>query len=338
MQSVLITGGAGYIGSHVAYLLAQQKVNVIVLDAFNHRQQFNPPWATVVRGDYADKKLLCDIFSMYNIQAVIHCAGFIEVADSVQRPLSFYENNVAKTVKLIELMVEHEVKNIIFSSSCAVYGTPEYTPIDEAHTTTPISPYGKTKLMIEAIIHDCAQAYDISYINLRYFNASGALAQEQLGEQHQPETHLIPLALRAALKNTPFTAYGQDFETRDGSAIRDFVHVLDIAQAHVCAYDHVLAQRPSDTFNLGTGNGQTVKEIITAVEHICRTKIKVIWQAPRKGDPPVLVADAAKACNILRWQPRYSHLDFIIQSAFSFEQQRAKLACYQTQASTTVPR
>lgn len=326
MQStILVTGGAGYIGSHIAYLLARNDYHVICLDTFNHQQHFSPSWATIIHGDCADKTLLHSLFKTYNVTAVIHCAAYIEVSESLHHPLNFYHNNVAKTISLLEIMIDHQIKNFIFSSSCAVYGNPVYTPLDEHHNTQPISPYGSTKLMIESILHDCSKAYDISYIALRYFNAAGALAEENLGEQHQPETHILPRLLHAALESLPFTAYGQDFQTRDGSAIRDFIHVLDIAQAHLCAVKHLERENPSDIFNLGTGRGNTVKEMISTVEKICRTSLKVMWEKPRPGDPAILVADAQKAHNILNWEPRLSDIAFIVQSALSFERVRHSL-------------
>lgn len=327
MQStILITGGAGYIGSHIAYLLARNSYHVICLDTFNHQQCFSPSWATVIHGDCADKTLLHSLFKTYTITAVIHCAAHIEVSESLYHPLTFYHNNVAKTISLLEVMVDHQVTNFIFSSSCAVYGDPIYTPLDEEHSTCPISPYGNTKLMVESILKDCSMAYNISYVSLRYFNAAGALTEEGLGEQHQPETHLLPRLLQSALESLPFTAYGQDFQTRDGSAIRDFVHVLDIAQAHLCAVTHLEQENPSDIFNLGTGRGSSVKEMIATVEQVCRTPLKVMWEKPRPGDPAILVADAQKARNILNWEPRLSDITFIVQSALSFERIRNSLA------------
>jgi UDP-glucose 4-epimerase len=316
--TILVTGGAGYIGSHTAYLLAQQGYQVIIIDSFIHNQYFNPRWATVIKSDFADTVALEKIFTTYNIHAVMHFAAYIEVGESVKNPLKFYENNVSKTITLLQKMLEHGVNNIIFSSSCAVYGIPERLPLTEDHPKNPISPYGKTKFMIETILQDADDTYGLHYVALRYFNAAGALPEECLGEQHKPETHIIPLLLCAALQESPFTIFGNDYETKDGTAIRDYLHVLDIAQAHLCALQHLEHGNPSDCFNLGTGSGVSVKEMIETIEEIIRTPIKKVWEQRRAGDPAVLVADPSKAQNILQWQPRYSDLNFILQSARAF--------------------
>lgn len=318
-QTILVIGGAGYIGSHTAYLLAQNNYNVIILDSFVHKQYFNPSWANITRGNFGDAEFLKKIFSEYTIDAVMHFAACIEVGQSVKDPLSFYKNNVSNTVQLLEVMLEHNVKQIVFSSSCAVYGTPTYLPLTEDHPKSPISPYGKTKAMVETIFEDAASAYDLKYVNLRYFNAAGALPEEQLGEQHKPETHLIPLLLEAALNHKPFSIFGSDYNTKDGTAVRDYLHVLDIAHAHLQALKHIHNNNPSDSFNLGTGTGVSVKEMVEMVQRVCHTSIKTEWHKRRAGDPPVLVADPSKAQSILQWQPRYSDLEFIIKSALAFK-------------------
>lgn len=318
VPSILVTGGAGYVGSHIALLLAQLGYSVIVLDSFVHHQPFNPSWATVIKADYADTAVLSHIFTTYDVQAVMHCAGFIEVGQSVKDPFAFYKNNVVKTLTLLETMLQHNVKRIIFSSTCAVYGIPIVLPLVESHHKHPISPYGKTKLMIEDIFQDAHTAYGLEYINLRYFNVAGAYPQEGLGEQHDPETHVIPLLLRACAHKKPFTVFGNDYPTPDGTAIRDYLHVRDIADAHVRAMNYLLAGNPSTSFNLGTGHGYSVKEMLKVVEHVCNTSIDVIWAARRPGDPPVLVADPSKACAILGWKPHYSDIDTIIRTAYEF--------------------
>jgi len=317
--TVLVIGGAGYIGSHTAYLLAQRNYKVIILDSFVHHQYFNPSWATVIKNDFADTQTLNDIFTTYSIDAVMHFAACIEVGESVKNPLKFYENNVSKTIALLNAMKSHNVNKLIFSSSCAVYGTPQQLPLTENHQKNPISPYGKTKLMIEAILEDLSAAYDFNYVSLRYFNAAGALPEEQLGEQHKPETHIIPLLLQAALNKLPFNIFGDDYNTKDGTAVRDYLHVLDIGHAHLAALEHLNNGNPSDCFNLGTGNGISVKEMITAVENVCRQPINKNWHKRRAGDPPVLVADPSKAQTILNWQPKYSEIEFILKSALAFE-------------------
>lgn len=316
-QTILITGGAGYIGSHTAYRLAQQGYTVVILDNFSYGQTWDHSWATCIVGDFADKKILDSIFTTYSIQAVMHFAAYAQVGDSVKAPLTYYENNVSKTVKLIEVMLEHNVKKIIFSSSCAVYGIPEQLPITEFHPCNPINPYGATKCMVERILQDVAFSDGLTFVSLRYFNAAGGLPELGLFEQHEPETHLIPLLFKAAFEHKPFTLFGINHETFDGSCVRDFLHVLDIAQAHFLALMHLMHNLPSDIFNLGTGKGFSVKQVLAVAEKVCQHKITVVCAPKRAGDPAVLVADASKAHDILGWRPQYSDLEFVLRSAFA---------------------
>ncbi len=313
-QTILMIGGAGYIGSHVAYLASKQ-YRVILLDALLHGQVFAHPWATFVRGDYGDKTLLEALFSQNRIDAVMHFAGHIEVGESVRNPLSYYHNNVANTITLLQVMRAYACNTLIFSSSCAVYGAPQYTPINEEHPCNPMSPYGKTKAIIEQLLYDCDHAYGIKYVSLRYFNAAGALPQHGLYEQHHPETHLIPLLIRAAYQQTPFSIFGTDYDTPDGSCIRDFLHVVDIAEAHVRALDYLNQGNASLCCNLGTGHGISVKQVIAMVERVIGLGISVIEKSRRPGDPAVLVADASKAEAILGWQALKSDFEGIIQDA-----------------------
>lgn len=314
-KTVVITGGAGYIGSHVGFAFASQGYNVIVLDNFRHGQQFNHAWATVIRGDYGDAQLLEKIFTSYSVHAVIHCASLIEVRESLSNPLSYYHNNVSNTVTLLQAMHAHGVRKLIFSSSCAVYGTPQQIPITEDHPTAPISPYGRTKLMIETIMRDSCAAHGLAFVALRYFNAAGAYPEYNLGEQHVPETHLIPLALQAAYYGKPFSIFGTKLPTPDGSCVRDFVHVRDIADAHLRALEHLDKGLPSDIFNLGMGCGYSVKMVLDAVQRVTGKKMIILEQLAREGDPAVLVADASKARDVLRWETRFSGLEFIVASA-----------------------
>lgn len=325
MHTILVTGGAGYIGSHTGLLLSQHGYHVIVIDSLLQQQTPNCPWATFIQADIADKQALASIFSQHNVAAVMHFAAFIEVSESVKNPLKFYANNVAKTVSLLESMVEHGVLHFIFSSSCAVYGEPQFLPLTEDHPKNPISPYGTSKLMIEQVLQDMQKAYGFSSVSLRYFNAAGALPEYNLGEHHVPEPHIIPLLLRAAQQQQHFSLYGTNYPTKDGTCVRDFLHVLDIAHAHVQALDHLLNGKPSDTFNLGTGIGYSVKQVIEAVERVTNTPIKTITAERRPGDPAQLIADPTRANNILLWKPRFSDLDFIIRSAYAFELKRAAL-------------
>jgi len=319
MKSILITGGAGYIGSHIAYTLTQQDYHIIILDTFIHQQIFDQPWATVIKADFANREMLEKIFTTYDVEAVVHCAACIEVGISVKNPALFYETNVAKTITLLKAMLAHNIKKIIFSSSCAVYGNPQFLPLTEDHPKNPLSPYGKTKLMVEMILEDFCTAYDLQYVALRYFNAAGALPEFNLGEQHKPETHIIPLLLRSALENKIFTVFGNNYETQDGTAIRDYLHVLDIAQAHSNALEYLLNNGKSDCFNLGTGHGVSIAQMIEVVEKITSKKIKVQYCDRRSGDAAILIANAAKAQKKLLWQAYNSEIDKIIKSAYDFE-------------------
>lgn len=325
-KTVLVTGGAGYIGSHVAWLLAKHGLQVIVLDDLSQASFFPHRWAEFVHGDYGDRAVLERIFSSYRISAVMHFAAFTVVSESVQHPLSYYQNNVAKTVMLLDTMVKHNVLSFVFSSSCAVYGSPLFIPLTEDHPCSPISPYGTTKHMVELMLKECEAAYGLQYVALRYFNAAGAQPYEGLGERHTPETHGIPLLLRAAATGKPFYLFGADYDTKDGTCIRDYVHVRDIAEAHYKALLHlVVYHNPSDVFNLGTGVGYSVKELVATAEQVTKKEVLAIATARRKGDPAVLVADPAKAMAILQWHPVHSDLGLMIQSAWLFEQARHEL-------------
>ena len=316
-QTILVTGGAGYIGSHTAFLLAQQGYRVIVLDLLAHDQTFTHPWATFIKGNCGDRALLEKIFTQYAIDTVMHFAAHIEVGESVTNPLKYYQNNVATTFNLLESMLAHNIRTFIFSSSCAVYGTPESPSITEDHHKNPISPYGMTKYVIERTLQDLQVSHDLHYVALRYFNAAGALPEYGLYEQHKPETHLIPLLLQAAHTQKPFYIFGNDHPTIDGSCVRDFLHVWDIAHAHLKSVKHLENGNPSDCFNLGTGYGISVKQMIAQVEQITKTKLTTIPVKQRAGDPPILVANPSKAHDILGWQPYYSDITFIVQSAYA---------------------
>jgi UDP-glucose 4-epimerase len=334
--TILVTGGAGYIGSHVALLCNQKGYRVIVLDTFRHRQHVPYPFEivslheltsvsetgdtpqsnalSVVVADYADKNVLSEVFEHFNITTVIHCAALIEVGESVKTPRTYYNNNVIKTFSLLETMLDYGVNSIIFSSSCAVYGVPQELPISESHPKNPISPYGKNKLMVEMMLEDFASAYNLHYVALRYFNAAGAMPDYGLYEQHQPESHLIPLVLRAATEQMPFTIFGNHYPTPDGTCIRDYVHVWDIAHAHHKALEYLGNGGQSLCLNLGTGQGYSVQEIIAAVEKQCATTIHYSYAPQRPGDPAILTADSNKARDILAWKPIHSDLYNIISS------------------------
>jgi len=323
MKTILVTGGAGYIGSHASWYGAQHGYHVVILDTFRHNQKLpasfaNHPHITIIKKDFADQKTLAEIFTKYDVDAVMHFAALIEVGESVKHPCAFYENNVVKTISLLQTMIAHNIQKFIFSSSCAVYGTPHTVPIDENHPKNPISPYGKNKLMVEMALEDFDRAYGLKSVCLRYFNAAGALDQHGLGEQHAPETHLIPLALRAAHTGKKFYLFGDNYETPDGSCVRDFLHVQDLASAHYKALDYLKTENKSSQFNLGTGYGYSVKQVVAAIEKECGKKINLTTKKRREGDPAKLIADPTHTQNILQWHPEHSDLETIIASANRF--------------------
>lgn len=313
--TVLITGGAGYIGSHAALFMAQKGYRVVIID----NKKINCDWATSIQADFSDKNVLNEIFQQYNIEAVMHFAGYIEVEESVKKPLKFYTNNVSKTVQLLEVMVDNQVNKLIFSSSCAIYGIPEFLPLTEEHPKNPVSPYGKSKLMVENLLQDLSETSDLKFVSLRYSNAAGAVPEYGLGEYHVPETHLIPLLLNSAKTGKPFTIFGTDYPTKDGSCIRDYLHAWDIADAHWRALCYLNEERPSEFFNLGTGIGFSVKEMIQAVENVCKTPIRTITADRRAGDSPILVADPTKTQTLLKWKARCSDLETILRTAYIFD-------------------
>ncbi len=317
-KTILLTGGAGYIGSHIAWLLAKHDYNVIIIDNLQYNQTYYAPWATVIHDDFAHKDRLHNIFSQHHIDAVVHCAAFIEVSNSLKDPRSYYDNNLFKTGILIEAMLNYGIKQFVFSSTCAVYGKPTQIPITEEQPCNPYTPYGKTKLMVEHMLADYAQAYDLKFVSLRYFNAAGAEPEHNLGEQHQPETHVIPLLLHAMHYKKPFMLFGTDYDTPDGTCIRDFLHVTDIAHAHYLALRHLEDNQPSDYFNLGTGQGTSLKQLIHLTQKLFNVPIKVTIADRRPGDPARLVADPTKVEHILKWNPKQSHLEHVLTSAHTY--------------------
>ncbi len=319
-RAVLVTGGAGFIGSHTAYLFAQLGIPVIILDDLRHGYEVDFPWARVFRGDYSDAVLLKQIFTKYEIELVVHCAASIEVGESEKNPREYYDNNVTKTIKLLDTMLAHGVKQLVFSSSCAVYGDPVTLPITEDHQRNPVSVYGNNKLCIELVLEDYARVYGLQFVALRYFNAAGGIPHVVPGERHNPESHLIPLLLRAMHAGKTFALFGDDYPTPDGSCVRDFVHVVDIADAHVKAYRYLQAGRTSGFFNLGTGKGYSVKQIIATAEQISNMKAVVEVLPRRLGDAAQLVADATRARTLLEWVPQHSDIVTLVTSALAWEQ------------------
>jgi UDP-glucose 4-epimerase len=323
---VLVTGGAGYIGSHTVLALKQAGYGVVVLDnlSYGHPELVKDVLQVkLIEGDTSDRDLLDRIFTTHNIAAVLHFAAYIAVGESVKEPSKYYRNNVAGTLSLLQAMIAAEVNKIVFSSTCAIYGTPQEIPMTEAHPHNPLSPYASTKKMVETMLADFDVAYNLKSVTFRYFNASGANPQGLLGEDHEPETHLIPLALLTALKKREFlSVFGTDYDTPDGTAVRDYIHVSDLADAHILGLEYLLAGGESEVFNLGNGNGFSVKEVIETAKGITGKDIPVQEGDRRAGDAPILVGSSEKAKRILGWQPKYADLNQIISHAWQWHQKR----------------
>jgi len=325
-QMILVTGGAGYIGSHAVLALKQAGYDVLILDnlVYGHQEIVEEVLQVpLVVGDTCDRPLLDRIFSTHDIAAVMHFAAYAYVGESVTEPAKYYHNNVVGTLILLEAMVAANVKKFVFSSTCATYGIPHRIPLTEDHPQNPINPYGATKLMVERILQDFDPAYDFKSVIFRYFNAAGADPNGQLGEDHNPETHLIPLVLQTALgKRDSIVIFGTDYETADGTCIRDYIHVNDLASAHILGLEYLINGGNTDFFNLGNGGGFSVREVISQAEKITGKKIKVVERDRRPGDPPVLVGSSEKAKTILGWSPQYSDLKDIIAHAWQWHQKR----------------
>lgn len=326
-SNILVTGGAGYIGSHACKALAEQGYVPITIDNLIYGHRWAVQWGPFIEGDLADSELLRQVMRDYEVQAVMHFAAYAYVGESMQDPGKYFRNNVSNTINLLDAMVATGVCNIVFSSTCATYGIPERTPIDESHPQRPVNPYGESKLFIERALHWYSSAHDLRYIALRYFNAAGADPDGEIGEDHDPETHLIPLVIQAALEQCPHVQiYGTDYATPDGSAVRDYIHVTDLAAAHVKAIDRLHGSCNSAFLNLGTGNGYSVKEVITAVEKVSGRKVNALEAPRRPGDPPLLVAQPGLAAELLGWTPQYSDLDTIVATALRWHTQRMDAA------------
>jgi UDP-glucose-4-epimerase GalE len=323
MARILITGGAGYVGSHCSKALTAARHEGVVFDnlLFGHREFAR--WGPLIEGDIRDASALDAVFSAYRFDAVMHFAALAYVGESVTAPGRYYDVNVNGTRTLLDAMVRAGVRSIIFSSSCAIYGEPERMPITEHTTPNPINPYGFSKLVCEHMMDDFDLAHGLKSTRLRYFNAAGADRTAEIGEDHDPETHLIPLVLDAASGRRPtVTVYGTDYPTPDGTAIRDYIHVDDLARAHVLALQHLLNNGDTIAVNLGTGHGASVRQVIDTARRITGREIVVRDASRRTGDPPVLVADAKKASEILGWVPQYSDLAAIITDAWRWHNKR----------------
>lgn len=321
-SKVLIVGGAGYIGSHMVKMLRRNpSYEVSVADNLGNGRRAAVGGADLHVGDIGDARFVEATLSLVQPDAVMHFASFIQVGESVTDPASYYANNVTATQVLIDGMRQANVGSFIFSSTAAIFGDPAYSPIDEDHPKQPINPYGRSKWFVEQILEDYDRAYGMRSVCLRYFNAAGADAEGDLGECHEPETHLIPLILQVASGRRPhITIYGDDYATADGTCIRDYIHVEDLCQAHLLALDGLLAGGASGRYNLGNGSGFSVREIIAAAERVTGRQIAVVIGKRREGDPPELVADARRARESLGWQPANTALDTIIAHAWAWEQ------------------
>jgi UDP-glucose 4-epimerase len=322
MKNILVIGGAGDIGSHTVKLLAQKNYTPIVFDNLSKGHPEAVKGYTLETGNLEDKKRLAEVFEKHHIDAVMHFAAFIEVGESVKNPSKYYHNNVANVLNLLDAMVENNIHYFVFSSTAATFGEPVQQHINETHPQRPINPYGNTKLMVEKMLHDFDIAYNLKSTVLRYFNASGADEDGEIGESHSPETHLIPLILQAAAGKRPsIKVFGTNYPTPDGTCIRDYVHVTDLAQAHILALEKMVKENKSEHYNLGSGNGFSVAEIIAKAKEVTKVDFKVEVSPRREGDPAVLVADSTKAQQLLGWRPQYN-LTRIIETAWQWEKNR----------------
>ncbi len=319
MSKVLVVGGAGYIGSHMVKMLGQQGCSVTTLDDLSSGHRDAVVCGDFVQGDMGDRAVLDTLLSQ-GFDAVMHFASFIQVGESVQEPAKYYQNNVTHTLTLLDAMRAHGVARFIFSSTAATFGEPQYSPIDERHPQQPINPYGRTKLMVEQVLADYEKAYGLSSVCLRYFNAAGADPEGQLGERHEPETHLIPLVLQAASGRRPHIGvFGRDYDTPDGTCVRDYIHIQDLCSAHWLALQSLVGGASSQAYNLGNGQGFSVQEVIDTAQQVTGRPIAVVNGPRRAGDPARLVADSRLVRMKLGWQPRYAKLSTIVEHAWRWE-------------------
>lgn len=320
-MSILIVGGAGYIGSQTAKLVARAGHRPVVLDNLVYGHRWAVKWGPLVEGDLADGALIARVLKEYEVTAVIQFAAYAYVGESVTNPRKYFRNNVVNTLNLLDAMVDAGVRDIVFSSTCATYGEPIRVPIAEDHPQNPVNPYGESKLMVEKMLHWYQGAYGLRYAALRYFNAAGADPDGEVGEDHDPETHLIPLTIDAAMGRRPgLDIYGTDYPSPDGTAIRDYIHVADLADAHLLALDRLQQGADRLQLNLGTGTGQTVRQVVAAVEKVTGRRVPVNEVGRRAGDPPALVADARQAGQVLGWKPKYPDIGTIVEHAFRWHQ------------------
>jgi UDP-glucose 4-epimerase len=320
---ILIVGGAGYIGSHVNKALNKKGYETIVFDNLIYGHKEFVKWGKFYMGDLKNRDDIERVFKENHIDAVMHFSAYTYVGESVKNPSKYYTNNLINTINLLDLMVKYNIKKFIFSSSCATYGVPLEIPITEAHPQNPVNPYGKTKFMVEKVLEDYDRAYGLKYVNLRYFNAAGADPDSEIGEWHDPETHLIPLAIYNAIGiNSNITVFGTDYKTDDGTCVRDYIHVNDLASAHILALEYLMSEKKSNSFNLGNGNGFSVKKILDVVESKSGKKLNIIYGPRREGDPAVLVGSSKKAYEVLGWKPFYDRIDLIVETAYNWHKKQ----------------
>jgi UDP-glucose-4-epimerase GalE len=322
LPKILVTGGAGYIGSHTVHLLLEQGYDVTVVDDLSKGHKHNVPANLLCRLNLRETGPLTELLRQHRPDAVIHFAAFIAVGESMREPEVYFTNNLGGSLSLLTAMVQAEVKHLVFSSTAAVYGNPKTTPIDESFPIQAVNPYGESKVMVETLLRWFDEIHAIRSVSLRYFNASGADPEGRLGEEHEPETHLIPLMFRAILSGNPITLFGNDYDTPDGTCIRDYIHVNDLAQAHILAVRHLLEGGASAQFNAGTGSGHSVLEVLRAIEEVTGKKVPYVWGPRRDGDPPRLVASSGKLRSELGWQPQYPDLRTIVEHAWNFAVRR----------------
>jgi len=323
MATALVTGGAGYIGSHACKALAAAGHLPVVFDNLENGHEWAVQWQPFEKGDLRERARVDAVIAQHRPEAVMHFAGYIEVGESVRDPLRFYRNNTAGSLVLLEAMHAASIAHIVYSSTCAVYGAPNTVPIAESAGFAPISPYACSKLAVEYMLEDCRTAHGLSYAALRYFNAAGADPEARIGESHSPETHALPLVIDAALRRrAQFSIFGTDYPTPDGTAVRDYVHVDDLAAAHVLALEHLLSENDALVLNLGTGTGCSVRDLIDAVARVSGHDVPVTEEARLPGDSPALIADPARIQQVLGWCPTYTDIDAIVATAWKWHAER----------------
>lgn len=315
-KTILVAGGAGFIGSHITKMLQRSNYQTIVLDNLSRGNRHTVSDGLFIKGDIGDTAVLESIFKNYSIDAVMHFAAFIDVGESIQQPGRYYSNNVAQTITLLESMISHQVNNFIFSSSAAIFGNPRFPLISENHPCIPINPYGKSKWIIENILEDLSIAHGLKFCTFRYFNAAGGDPKGEIKHERIYSTNLIPLALKSIIKASPLIIFGDDYPTKDGTCVRDYIHIEDLGTAHIFGLQKLMNNGNSCSYNLGNGIGYTVKEVIDAVQLVTKKKIEIKIGCRRPGDPAILVADSKKAKEELNWQIQYPQLETIVQHAW----------------------